>query len=201
MLTLLIQNINFNFLLDHLETVYGPGHTVIHYIAAILPLSESTMEKYTITELRDPDTQNKITAISTFYLPPNTVLKSDQLIAAKMGIVQTTYSAVKGMEPEATARNVRDKLESVAIEQLESHVIPEGYKHLSASRAMVDVMTKLALDPKALAAYKQNPAQFIDSISGLTPLEAGALKLDSQGAIMRSMRGKAFPSTSSKHAS
>jgi len=56
---------------------------------------------------------------------------------------------------------------------------------------MVDLMTKLALDPKTLATYRQDPTLFVDSTSGLTPLEADALKLGHRGAVIASMKGKA----------
>ena len=154
------------------------------------------MEKYTITELRDPDVQKQITAISTLYLPPKTVLECDKQAAVKMGMVKAgdtnvpTYPSVKWREGEATSANAYEEYERAAIEQSKSHVIPEAYKPLSVSTAMVDLMTKLALDPKALATYKQDPTLFVDSTSGLTRLEADALKLGHQGAVIASMKGK-----------
>jgi hypothetical protein len=188
------NNTNFEFLLDYLETAYGPEHSVTHYIAAILPFIEPTMEKYTITELRDPDVQKQITAISTLYLPPKTVLECDKQAAVKMGMVKAgdtnvpTYPSVKWREGEATSANAYEEYERAAIEQSKSHVIPEAYKPLSVSTAMVDLMTKLALDPKALATYRQDPTLFVDSTSGLTRLEADALKLGHQGAVIASMK-------------
>jgi hypothetical protein len=192
----LIQNTNFEFLLDYLETAYGPEHLVTHYTAAILPFVEPTMDKYTITELRDPDVQKQITAISTLYLPPKTVQTCDKQTAVKIGILKAgdtrlpTYPSVKWMEGEATSKNAFEEYESAAIEQSKSHVIPEAYKPLSVSTAMVDLMTKLALDPEALATYRQDPTLFVDSTSGITPLEANALKLGHQGAVIASMKGK-----------
>ena len=155
------------------------------------------MEKYTITEFRDPDVQKRITAISTLYLPPKAVPTFDKQVAVKMGMMEAgdtrvpTYPNVKWMEREAgTSANAYEKYESAAIEQSKSHVIPEAYKPLSVSTAMVDLMTQLALDPKTLAMYRQDPTLFVDSASGLTPLEAGALKLGQQGAVMASMKGE-----------
>ena len=160
------------------------------------------MEKYTITELRDPDVQKQITAISTLYLPPKTVLKCDKQAAVKLGILEAgdtrvpTYPSVKWMEGEVISINAFEDFESAAIKQSESHVIPEAYKPLSVSTAMVDLMIKLALDPNALAAYKQDPTLFVDSISGLTPFEADALKLGHQGTVIASMKGKTILSAS-----
>jgi hypothetical protein len=160
------------------------------------------MEKYTITQLRDPDVQKQITAISTLYLPPKTVLKFNKQFAGKMSMVKAggtrvpTYPNVKWVEREATSANAYEEFENAAIEQYKSHVIPEAYKPLSVSTAMVDLMTKLALDPRALATYRQDPTLVIGSTSGLTPLEANALKLGQQGAVIASMKGKPIMSAS-----
>jgi hypothetical protein len=137
-------------------------------------------------------------------------LKSDKQVALKMGIVKAgegvtmpSYPAVKWIDPERqdTAGNIYGQWESAAIAQIESHVIPEGYRALVASPAMVGLMKKLALDPKALAVFEQNPTFLIDSTPDLKPLEIEALKLGQQNAIIRSMKGKpltSIPNNSSK---
>jgi hypothetical protein len=112
--------------------------------------------------------------------------------------LRTQAYRIKWMGGGDDAGAAYNEYESAAIEQIKSHVIPEGYKSLSSSTAMVDLMIKLAIDPKALATYKQNPKLFIDSTSGLTPLEASALKLGHQGGIIASMKGKPFPFVSSQ---
>ena len=100
-----------------------------------------------------------------------------------------TDTNVRWIEREATS-TAYEEFESAAIEQYKSHAIPEAYRPLSVSTAMADLMTTLALDPKALATYKQDPTLFVDSTSGLTPLEADALKLGQQGVVIASMKGK-----------
>lgn len=197
-----IQNINFNFLLDYLELVYCPEHTVIHYIANILPFVEPTIDKYTIAELRDAETQKKITGISTFYLPPKSLLGTVEEMAAKLGLVSPGkevkmphYPAVRFMERhDSPADAGYEGLERSAIKEIETHLAPQGYKATCISPAMADLMTKLALDPKALAEYKQDPALYIEHTPGLTPLEMQAMKLGKQGTILRVMKGSSsFP--------
>jgi hypothetical protein len=205
-LTILIQNVNFNFLLDYLEDVYGVEQPVIHYIGGILPFSKPVIEKYTIAELRNPEAQNKITAISTFYLPPKMVQEQDKEVLVKLGMVKADDDIEflphpsldsEKMEPEASIGKAYRELERTAKVGINSHVMPERYRALSASSAMVDLMTKLALDPKALATYQQNPNLYIDSTSGLTLPEIRALKLGNEGSVIRAMKGKSFQSTSS----
>jgi len=189
------KNNNFHFLLDRLEAAYGSDHPVVHYIAAVLPLDEPIMEKYTIAELRDPQTQNTINAVSTFYLPPKTVPKYDRESAVKMGILEPgqdimrpSYPSSRWLEPEISAREAYGVHENAAIAKIESHVPPSFYRPLSASTAMKEVMIKLALDPKALADYKRDPALFSDSISGLTPWERTALRDAHASRIISSMK-------------
>lgn len=153
-------------------------------MAAILPFIDPTIETYTIAELRNPDVQKQITAISTLYLPPKTQLECDREAAVKIGMMKAEETTVLNYP------KVYQEYESAAGEPSKSHVIPKAYKALYASTAMVDFMTKLALDPKALATYREDPTLSIDSTPGLTPLEANALKLGHQGAIIASMRGK-----------
>lgn len=198
-LTSVIQNANLEFLLDRLETVYGPEHSVIHYIASILPLTEPTIEKYTIAELRHPDAQNRINSISTFYLPPKTLLRPDAEIAAAMGILKpgtdvmpAHYPSVKWTKQDTT-EDTYHEYDTAAKAQIESHVTPALYRPSTISTAMEDLMTKLALDPKALAAYQENPTIFLDSAS-LTPSEMSVLKMG-PSTIISSMKRKLIPSS------
>lgn len=193
-LTILIQNVNFNFLLDYLEDVYSVKQPVIHYIGGILPFSKPVIEKYTIAELRNPEAQNKITAISTFYLPPKMIRKQDNEVWVKLGMVKVVDQDIEPgrMGTEASSVKTYSELESTAKGEIDSHVMPERYRALSASSAMVDLMTKLALDPKALGMYQQNPTLYIDSTSGLTLPEIHALKLGNEGSVIGAMKGRSF---------
>lgn len=197
-----VQNNNFHFLLDRLEVAYGSDHPVVHYIAAVLPLDEPIMEKYTIAGLRDPKTQNTVNAVSTFYLPPKTLPKYDRESAVKMGIlgpgqdiIRPSYPSSRWLEPEVSAREAYGAHENAAIAKIESHVPPSFYRPLSASTAMI----KLALDPRALADYKCDPALFSDSISGLTPWERTALRDAHASKIISSMKGKTISFTPSNY--
>ena len=191
------QNDNFRFLLDRLEDAYGSNHPVIHYIAAVLPVSKPLIEKYTIRELRDVETRNKVNAVSTFYLPPKALPKYDRDFAEKMGILKPgqdilrpSYPSSRWMEPVVSAREAYGITENAAIAKMNSHMPPTFYKPTSASTAMKEVMIRLALDPKALAEYKRNPTLFSNSISGLSPVERAALREAHESKIISSMKGK-----------
>lgn len=136
----------------------------MHYIASIIPLTEPTMDKYTIAELRNLDAQTKITPISTFYLPPKELLKPHVEVAAMLGILKAGsdimpahHLSVKLTEPDRITENAYHEFDAAAIAQIQSHVTPAPYRALSISPAMEDLMTILALDPMALTAYKDKP--------------------------------------------
>lgn len=94
-----------------------------------------------------------------------------------------------------SAREAYGVAENAAIAKMNSHMPPTFYKPTSASTAMKEVMITLALDPKALAEYKKNPALFSDSISGLSPVERAALREADESKIISSMKGRPTPAS------
>lgn len=49
----------------------------------------------------------------------------------------------------------------VSIAHLDTHISQKQYQSLASSEAMMDVMTQLALDPKALGSYKADHRAFL----------------------------------------
>lgn len=107
-------------------------------------------------------------------------------------VIPAHYPSVKWIKPDITTEDTYHEYDTAAIAQIESHVTPALYRPSSISTAMENLMTNLALDPKALAAYQENPTIFLDS-AGLTPLEMSVLKMG-QGTIISSMKRKPIPS-------
>jgi len=60
----------FQLLVDRLEKDFGPDHKVVHYIGAVLPQSTTTMDTFTIADLRKEDVAKQFGTISTLYIPP-----------------------------------------------------------------------------------------------------------------------------------
>lgn len=170
---------------------------MVHYIAAVLPVAEPLIDKYTIAELRDPQIQSKVNAISTFYIPPKSAPKYDREFAVKMGILEPgqdilrpSYPGSTWLGPSIPPREAYGPHEKAAIAKIDSHVPPTFYRPLNASAAMKELMEKLALDPRTLAEYKRNPALFSDTVPGLTQLERSALRDAHENGIISSMKGK-----------
>ncbi|OAX34368.1 tetrapyrrole methylase, partial [Rhizopogon vinicolor AM-OR11-026] len=60
----------FQLLVDRLEKDFGPAHKVVHYIGAVLPQSTTTMDTFTIADLRKEDVAKQFGTIWTLYIPP-----------------------------------------------------------------------------------------------------------------------------------
>lgn len=183
--------------MDRLEREYGPDHTVIHYIAAMLPHQDPVTDKFTIAQLREPQIAKQVGGVSTFYIPPK------ERKVANMDIVQELEFLPKGVvpnkvtdvypanqwEPERRPTMTPYGPSSMAaIAQLETHIVPEQYQPLATTKVMTDVMTQLALDPKALAKYKADQSAFAQSVPGLSAQERTALESGNSWALRCAMR-------------
>ena len=189
------QNTGFNVLVDRLEREYGADHTVVHYIAAVLPHQDPVTDKFTIAQLRDPQTAKHIGGVSTFYIPPKDgkAPNSDIIRELIPGHLVTDKNPAmyppNQWEPKQCPTLAPYEPNSIAaIDRLETHVVPEQYSALAISKVMADVMTQLALDPKALAKYKADPRGFVQSVPELTTQERAALESGDSWALRCAMR-------------
>ncbi|THU83556.1 tetrapyrrole methylase [Dendrothele bispora CBS 962.96] len=190
------DNSKFTILVDRLEQEYGPDHTVVHYIAAMMPHQDPVTDKFTIGQLREPEIAKRVGGVSTFYIPPkarkdiNTdiIRLLEFLPAGKVPDKHTQIYPPNQWEPDVPTLPPYGQNEQAAITRLEAHAPPEEYQPLATSKAMTDVMTKLALDPKALAEYKADHRAFAQSVPDLTPQERAALELGDSWAIRCAMK-------------
>ncbi|OAX33396.1 hypothetical protein K503DRAFT_700462, partial [Rhizopogon vinicolor AM-OR11-026] len=170
----------FHLLVDRLEKDFGPDHKVVHYIGAVLPQSTTTMDTFTIAELRKEDVAKQFGTISTLYIPPRVEprLHSGMAVAMDTGPAAPIklYSPVKWAGPKLNIVSAYNSRERDVIAQIDSHVAPEGHRKLRASAAMKTFMTDLALKPKFLKEYKLDPVAVVEAVDGLSDLEKFALK-------------------------
>ncbi|THU91725.1 tetrapyrrole methylase [Dendrothele bispora CBS 962.96] len=192
------KNTKFDVLVDRLEQEYGADHPVVHYMASILPYEDPVTDKFTVSQFRDPQIAKRICGISTFYIPPKETKDSNveamhrlQLLPSGKGVLKETgrYPSNK-WAPSGSFHDVDPygPRELAAVTKLKSHTIPEHYQPLATSKAMTDVMTKLALDPRVLSEYKASRQDFVHSVPGLTPNEKNALVKGEIAAIRCGMK-------------
>ncbi|KAH8104787.1 tetrapyrrole methylase [Cristinia sonorae] len=190
------ENNKFNILVDRLEKEYDADHPVIHYVAAMMPHQDPIMDKWTISQLRNPDIANQVTGISTFYIPPKgrtpvtqSIIESLQLLpAGQIADKVTQVFPPNRWEANVPTMPAYGPAEKEVIARIPAHVVPEQYQPLETSQTMVDIMTKLALDPTVLSKYKADKAAFAQSATGLNDKERAALTSGDPWAICSSMK-------------
>ncbi|OAX32463.1 hypothetical protein K503DRAFT_870137 [Rhizopogon vinicolor AM-OR11-026] len=175
----------FHLLVDRLEKDFGPDHKVVHYIGAVLPQSTTTMDTFTISDLRKEDIAKQFGTVSTLYIPPRDESLVNPNMAEAFGRPArpvTLNSSVKWVGPKLNIVSPYGPHERYVIAQLDTHVAPEGYRKLHASAAMKKFMTDLALKPKFFEEYKLDPGAVVESAEGLCNVEKFALKVARSGA-------------------
>ncbi|KAL0580723.1 hypothetical protein V5O48_001281 [Marasmius crinis-equi] len=191
-----LDNRRFHFLVDRLEEDFGLDHKVIHYIGAVLPQSPTIKDELTIADLRKEDVVDRITALSTFYLPPRTLSPASKEILNKLGLSDAPLTIMERLSAKLAGTGTKSAYgpsERAALEVLEKHVPPSDHKMLEASTAIRQFMTDLALQPDLLDRYMTDPGAVVDTIPGLSPTEKFALRLNEPGpvqAVMRTTAGR-----------
>ncbi|KAL5512333.1 hypothetical protein ACEPAG_3325 [Sanghuangporus baumii] len=187
--TMVFDNAKFNLLVDYLEDVFGADHKIVHYIGAILPQCEPTIEAFTVAELRKDEVVKKINPASTFYIPPRAAAKFEDAMAQKLGITDSGrylrghFPPVPFAGPEFGTTPAYGSREKAAVAKIDKDSTPTQHKIFHASDAMKKLTTDLALYPKLLDEYRANPAAYVEAVEGLTEQEKTALALGSPGAI------------------
>ncbi|KAJ3812197.1 tetrapyrrole methylase [Lentinula lateritia] len=190
------ENSKFGILVDRLEKEYGADHPVVHYIAAMLPHEDPVTDQWTIGQLREPEFYKRVGGVSTFYIPPkerkeinvDIIRELKFLPEGKVPDTRTQIYPPNQWEPEVPTVPAYGSNEHAAIAQLDAHSPPEQYQPLATSKAMTDVMTRLALDPKALAEYKADHRAFAQSVPDLTANERTALEIGDSWAFRCAMK-------------
>ena len=160
----------------------------------MLPHQDAVTEKLTIAQLREPEIASRVGGVSTFYIPPKSRKTVNPEILQLLGFQPEvkvldqptqTYPPNEWGPPVVPTLPPYGQTEESAIAELETHTLPKEYRPLSTSKGIIDVLTRLALDPKALARYKANPSAFVQSVPDLSSEEMGALLLEDLSVLCK----------------
>ncbi|KAL5480173.1 hypothetical protein ACEPAI_1443 [Sanghuangporus weigelae] len=196
--TMVFDNAKFSLLVDYLENVFGAEHKIVHYIGAILPQSESTIEAFTVAELHKDEVVKKINPASTFYVPPRSVAEPSDAMAQKLGIADSgrylrgLFPPVPFAGPDFSTTPAYGSNELAAVRKIDKHPAPNQLKTFHTSDALKKLTVDLALHPKLLNEYRANPTAYAEAVEGFTEQEKTALSLGSSGAVEAAMMGSAF---------
>jgi len=183
-------NDNFSIFVSYLQQHYGPDYQVTNYIASRFPTIDPVIEHYPLSALHDPDTQAKVTGISTFYLAPKDCAAPCATMMQQLGMLQP------GQQPKPVATPLRQignygPRERKAFPAFRQFQVPAGY-HWQGETAANHFLIALRLDQQLADRYRDDPqaalasAEFADLTarerSLLASRDAGALQVAAKGS-------------------
>lgn len=171
------DNDKFGILIDYLEEIYGGDHPAINYVANMFA-GEPTIDHHVISDYRDPKVKEKVSGISTFFIPAKEPAKSNPDMQAKLGFDGVSDAR---RDPLICDRNDYPVLADIANRNNHNHLIPPGYKFNFASEALYQTLLDLALEPRAQAAFRADPRDYLMKCEGLTADERRNLLLQHHG--------------------
>jgi hypothetical protein len=187
-------NTNFSYFISWLQRIYGEDYELVHYIGSRYPTIDPLVEKYRLSELHDPETQTKITGLSTFYIPPRDVVPSNYKVAMDLGVVREGQTIIP---PKSPLREIGQygKKEMKAFDCFADFSIPPSYKWQYETGAS-NFLIELRFDTKLQELYEKNPLKALDderfkNLSDkeralLVSRDSGAIQIASKGSYLRS---------------
>jgi len=193
-------NNNFSYFVNWLQRVYGDDYEVTHYVGSRYPTVPPLIEKYRLKDLHDPETQFKITGISTFYLAPRDVRPTDPQVAKDLGLMREGQTLITPLNPlrEIGAYGAK---EMKAFDAFDSFSIPPSYKwqeETGASKFLIE----LRFDPDLQQRYETDPVGAVSDArfayltdkerAMLASRDSGAIQIACKGAYQRSVETEQF---------
>ncbi|KAG8701579.1 hypothetical protein FRC09_005260 [Ceratobasidium sp. 395] len=186
----------FHLLVDRLVQDFGEDHVIVHYVGAVLPISDPVIETFKISDLRSEDVAKRFNTVSTFYVPPrhDTGIVDSSMVKA-LGMAELSSQMARSVHVWEGSRYMlldpygTNELATVARFRHSGVPSPDTQLLLRASPAMKQFMVDLALKPNILRSYKADPSSVLEGVEGLTVVERVALKLGTSCAVHVVMHG------------
>lgn len=181
-------NSRFSVLLDYLEEFYGPDQEVVNYIGSRYPGIEPLIDRHTISSLRDPRTREKVTGISTFYLPPSAPAASDEDMLRRLGLLRPGQTTRR---PETSLRIIDryGRKERKAFEDFARFDVPSEY-HWQSDTAAARFILSLRENGPLRTRYSISPREAVASWNGgLNETERRRLERGDAGAMQIAAKG------------
>jgi hypothetical protein len=182
-------NRGFSLLLDYLEASHGPDHEVINYTGSRYPGIDPVIVRHTVSSLRDPATQQTVTGISTFYLPPKEAVAADPRLLEELGLMKP------GQSPKAPTSAIRQiarygAREMKAFDDFARFRVPTGYhwqEDTVAARFLLALRDERALREQ----YEHDPSAALAgwAAAGLGPGEQALLARREAGLAQIAAKG------------
>ncbi len=187
-------NKNFSILIEYLQKYYGQDYPITHYIASRYPTIEPLIEIYPLSALHEPNNQERINGISTFYIPPkdNTIANREMLY--RLGLLKPGQEVYTNVGPIREIGNYGQR-ERQAFKAFKQFKIPKDYQWQEdtvASRFLIALRENVDLRQ----AYINNPSETlsVSQFPDLSDRERALLITRDAGAIQVAARGLALAS-------
>lgn len=165
-------NKGFQLLVKKLSGVYGEAHALTHYTASYYAGIDSIIEKIPIAELKDPDIERSISALSTFYIEPKTGMHTNPRAAWDLELTKTQDGQpYTSLNPDSSPENPAGK----KIFHLRKIEPPANYT-IPIKGPEFEFIMNLMHDRKLLKEYQSNPEHIL-SKNRYPDLSARARKL------------------------
>lgn len=182
-------NDNFSVLISYLQEHYGADYQVTNYIASRFPTIPPVIEHYPLSALHDPQTQVRVTGISTFYLAPKDSAAPCAVTMQHLGML------LPGQQPKPVASPLRQiarygRRERKAFQAFRHFKVPTGY-HWQAETAANRFLIALRLDQELADRYRDDPHAALASptFADLSDRERTLLLSRDAGAIQVAAKG------------
>jgi precorrin-2 methylase len=162
------KHTKFDRLFDRLISIYGEEHDSVYYVAPIFPGLDPVIRERRLGEYRLQEALDTVHA-ATLYLPP-------------AGVRVHSLKALQAFHNKAPY----GRFELDAIEALDTHNTPAGFKRRGASKPMLRAVVELGTSPVAARTFRRNPDEFFARHCDLNNQEREAL-LSRETGLMRSV--------------
>ncbi|MBD0694921.1 SAM-dependent methyltransferase [Streptomyces sp. CBMA123] len=156
-------------LLDRLEEVYGPDHTVVNYVGARYRGLDPVTAEHTVAALRDPAVQRTVTSASTWYLAPTEAAPADPQVLRRLGLLQPGQTV---RPPDGPLRIIDEygPRELAALDGFAGFRVPAGF-HWQEDTPGARFVLALGEDSALRERYVREPAA---AVADWAPPELGA---------------------------
>lgn len=188
-------NANFSYFINWLQEIYGEDYPITHYIGSRYPTIDPLIEIYPLSELHEPATQEKITGLSTFYIPPRDVVETDLQTVRDLGILKEGQRIVSPTSPLREIGRYGPR-ELTAFDAFADFSIPASYKWQEDTEAS-NFLIALRFDTRLQASYRDQPLMALEDErfqelsdrerSLLASRESGAIQIASKGNFRRDL--------------
>lgn len=180
-------NQGFSLFLDYLENIYGADQVVINYIGSRYPGLPPLIDEQTISSLRSPEKQARVTGISTFYLPPTEVRVCDRDMLTKLGLLKPGNTVHTPSSPLRQIDGYGPR-EMKAFDLFANFRVPLGYQW-QPDTAGARFILALRNDHNLRRQYLRNPHQAAAAWPGLNHKEQQLLATGDPGALQIVAKG------------